>query len=204
MLAALGTVIVTSLSGVMAPGPMFTVTLAKSLKSPWTGVQVSLGHAVVEVPLIVLVYFGVAHFLQNELVQFILSVAGGGMIVWMGIDLFRSRRKLAGEGKDTKYSAFTAGILMSGLNPFFLIWWVTVGSLLLLNFLQAVGNWGIPLFVLVHWLCDLVWLSFVSFSIFKTRRFWGPRIQEWVFTVLSVALFYFGAQFIVKGVINFV
>ena len=52
MFAALGTVILTSLSGVMAPGPMFAVTLAKSLKSPWAGLLVSLGHAVIEVPLL--------------------------------------------------------------------------------------------------------------------------------------------------------
>jgi len=199
MLAALGTVIVTSLSGVMAPGPMFTVTLAKSLKSPWTGVQVALGHAVIEVPLIVLIYFGVAHFLQNGVVQLVLSVAGGGMIIWMGVDMFRTRRKIIGEGKDTRYNAFTAGILMSGLNPFFLVWWVTVGGLLLLNFLQAVGNWALPLFVLVHWACDLVWLSFVSVAIFKTHKFWGGKVQEWVFIVLALALLYFGAQFVVKG-----
>jgi len=204
MLAALGTVIITSLSGVMAPGPMFTVTLAKSLKSPWAGVQVSLGHAVIEVPLILLVYFGLAQFFQNSAVQFALSVVGGGMIVWMGFDLFRARRKLAREGKDTSYNAFIAGILMSGLNPFFLVWWVTVGSLLLMNFLAAVGTWGLPFFVVVHWLCDLVWLSVVSFTIFKTHKFWRQGVQEWVFIVLSLALLYFGGQFIVKGIISYV
>ena len=80
-----------------------------------------------------LVYFGLANFFQNEIVKLVLSVLGGGMIVWMGIDLFRARRKIAKEGKDTKYNAFIAGILMSGLNPFFLVWWATVGSLLLMN-----------------------------------------------------------------------
>jgi threonine/homoserine/homoserine lactone efflux protein len=203
MLAALGTVVVTSLSGVMMPGPMFTVTLAKSLKSQWAGVQVSLGHAVVEVPLILLVYFGLAQFFQHITVQLVLSVLGGGMIVWMGIGLFRARSQLAREGRDTSYNAFMAGILMSGLNPFFLVWWVTVGSLLLMSFLSAVGVWGLPLFVLVHWLCDLVWLTFVSFTVFRTHSFWGQRVQEWVFIVLSLALLYFGGQFIVKGIINY-
>jgi len=203
MLAALGTVVITSLSGVMMPGLMFTVTLAKSLKSPWAGVLVSLGHAVVEVPLILLVYFGLANFFQNEIVKLVLSVLGGGMIVWMGYDLFRARRKLAREGKDTSYNAFTAGILMSGLNPFFLVWWVTVGSLLLMNFIAAVGTWGLPFFIIVHWLCDLVWLSIVSFTIYRTHSFWGEKAQEWVFIVLSVALLYFGGQFIVKGIIAY-
>jgi len=203
MLAALGTVVITSLSGVMMPGPMFTVTLAKSLKSPWAGVMVSLGHAVIEVPLILLVYFGLANFFQNEIVKLVLSVLGGGMIVWMGYDLFRARKKLAREGKDTSYNAFTAGILMSGLNPFFLVWWVTVGSLLLMNFTEAVGAWALPFFIIVHWLCDLVWLSLVSVFIYRTHSFWGEKVQEWVFIVLSLALLYFGGQFIVKGIIAY-
>ncbi len=204
MLAALGTVIITSLSGVMAPGPMFTVTLAKSLKSPWAGVHVSLGHAVIEVPLILLIYFGLAQFFENITVQLVLGVLGGGMIVWMSVSLFRARMEIAREGKDTTYSAFMAGIFMSGLNPFFLVWWVTVGSLLLMNFLSAVGTWGLPLFIVVHWLCDLVWLSLVSFTVYRTHSFWGARVQEWVFIVLSLALLYFGVWFIVKGVINYV
>lgn len=204
MLAALGTVVITSLSGVMMPGPMFTVTIAKSMKSPWAGVLVSLGHAVIEVPLILLVYFGLGQFFQNEVVKLILSVAGGAMIVWMGIDLFRVRRKLAKEGKDTSYNAFVAGILMSGLNPFFLVWWATVGSLLLMSFIDAVGAWGMPFFIIVHWLCDLVWLSIVSFAIFKTHRFWGEKVQEWIFIFLSLALLYFGLQFFIKGIITYV
>jgi threonine/homoserine/homoserine lactone efflux protein len=204
MLAALGTVVVTSLSGVMMPGPMFTVTLAKSMKSPWAGVWVSVGHAVVEVPLILLVYFGLAQFFENTIVQLVLSVLGGGMIVWMGVGLFRARQELARRGKDTSYSAFMAGILMSGLNPFFLVWWVTVGSLLLMNFMSAVGVWGLPLFIVVHWLCDLVWLSAVSFTVYRTHAFWGQRVQEWVFIALSLALLYFGGQFIVEGIIDYV
>jgi len=204
MLAALGTVVITSLSGVMMPGPMFTVTLAKSLKSPWAGVMVSLGHAVVEVPLIMLVYFGLVDFFQNDIVKLVLSVLGGGMIIWMGIDLFRARKKIAREGRDTSYNAFVAGILMSALNPFFLVWWVTVGSLLLVTFVDAVGTWGLPFFIIVHWFCDLVWLSIVSLAIYRTHSFWGEKVQEWVFIVLSVALLYFGGQFIVKGIIGYV
>jgi len=204
MLAALGTVVVTSLSGVMMPGPMFTVTLAKSLKSPWAGVMVSLGHAVVEVPLILFVYFGLVDFFQNDIVKLVLSVLGGGMILWMGFDLFRARRKLAREGRDTSYNAFVAGILMSALNPFFLVWWVTVGSLLLVTFVDAVGTWGLPFFIIVHWLCDLIWLSIVSLVIYRTHSFWGEKVQEWVFIVLSLALLYFGGQFIVKGIIDYV
>jgi threonine/homoserine/homoserine lactone efflux protein len=204
LLAALWTVVLTSLSGVMMPGPMFAVTLAKSMKSPWAGVMVSLGHAVVEVPLILAVYFGLREFFQNAIFQLVLSILGGGMIIWMAFDLFRARKRIVSEGKDTSYNAFTAGILMSGLNPFFLFWWATVGLKLIETFTKAVGDWGMPFFILVHWLCDLVWLSIVSVVIYRTHSFWGEKVQVWVFMVLSLALLYFGGQFIVRGIIDYV
>ena len=199
MLAALGTVVLTSLSGVMMPGPMFAATLAKSYKSPWAGAQISLGHAVIEVPLILLIYFGVAQFFENNVVRLVLSVVGGGMITWMGISLFRARAEVARGGKDLPYNALVVGILMSGLNPFFLVWWVTVGSLLLMNFLDFSPQ-GLALFIVVHWLCDLVWLSLVSVTVYKTHSFWGHRLQEWVFITCSLLLVGFGVWFVVSGI----
>jgi len=199
MLPVLASVVVISFSGVMMPGPMFAVTLAKSHKSPWAGAHIALGHAVIEVPLILLIYFGVAQFFQNSLVQLVLSVAGGGMIVWLGASMFRARTELTGKGKDLPCSAFTAGILMSGLNPFFLLWWVTIGSMLIMRFI-VFGAVGLVIFIVVHWLCDLAWLSFVSTTVYKTRSLWGRRFHEWVFIVCSVILVFFGVWFLVSGI----
>ncbi len=81
MLPILLSVAVISFSGVMMPGPMLAVTLAKSYRSPWTGTWLSIGHAVIEVPLILLIYFGFAQFFQVTVVRLALSVAGSGMII---------------------------------------------------------------------------------------------------------------------------
>src|SRR4030042_1359730 len=126
MLPILLSVVVISISGVMMPGPVFAVTLAKSYKSPWAGIQVAMGHAVIEVPLILLIYFGFAQFFQSSVVQFVLSVLGSGMIVWLGVSMFRARQEVVSKGKDLPYNAFTAGVLTSGFNPFFLLWWATI------------------------------------------------------------------------------
>ncbi|MFC2042401.1 LysE family transporter [Chloroflexota bacterium] len=199
MLPILLSIIVISFSGVMAPGPMFAVTLTKSYKSPWAGTQISLGHAVIEVPLILLIYFGFAQFFQNTIVQLVLSVAGGGMIIWMGIGMFRVRNRVVREGKDLPYNAFTAGIITSGFNPFFLLWWATIGSMLIMRFL-VFGTLGLFIFIIVHWSCDLIWLSFISVLIYKTHSLWGKTLQEWVFIACSLLLGGFGIWFIVTGI----
>jgi len=199
MLPILLSVVVISLSGVMMPGPMFAVTLAKSYKSPWAGAQISLGHAVIEVPLILLIYFGFAPFFQNTIVQLVLGIVGGGMIIWLGISMFRARAQVVRGGKDLPYSAFTAGILTSGLNPFFLLWWATVGSLLVMRFLEF-GIMGLAIFIVVHWLCDLVWLSFISVMVYKTHSLWGRKFQEGLFIACSLLLVGFGGWFLISGI----
>ncbi|MBI2832302.1 MAG: LysE family transporter [Chloroflexi bacterium] len=199
VLPILLSVVVISLSGVMMPGPMFAVTLAKSYRSPWAGAQLALGHAVIEVPLILLIYFGFARFFEHVTVQMVLSILGGGMIIWMGISLFRARREVVRGEKDLPYSPFVAGIVMSGLNPFFILWWATIGSMLIMRFV-GFGALGVVGFTLVHWLCDLAWLSFVSVLVYKTKTLWGQGFQQWVFTGCSLLLVGFGGWFLVSGV----
>ena len=192
-------VVVISLSGVMQPGIMFAMTIAKSYQSPWAGAQIALGHAVVEVPLILLIYFGFGHFFENTVVQLVLSIVGGGMIIWLGIIMFRARTEITRGGKDLPYNAFTAGILTSALNPFFWVWWATVGSMLVMKFVDF-GTAGLITFTLVHWLCDLAWLSLVSVLVYKTQTLWGRKVQEGVFIVCSLLLIGFGGWYLVSGI----
>jgi len=199
VLSLILTVLVVSISGVMMPGPMFAVTVAKSYRSPWAGPKIAIGHAIVEVPLILLIYFGFAHFFGNNIVQIVLSLAGGGMIVWMGIGMFRTRKDVVENGRDLKYGPITAGIIMSATNPFFLLWWATAGMLLVMKF-KDYGVAGLSVFVFTHWICDLIWLSIVSMVIYKTRSLWGKKFQEWVFILCSLLLVGFGIWFISTGI----
>ncbi len=199
MLAFLLSLVVISLSGVMMPGPMFAVTVAKSYKSRFAGTQIALGHAIVEIPLMLLIYFGFARFFQHELVQFILSVVGGAILVWLGIGMFRARARVIGMGKDLPYNSVVAGVVTSALNPFFILWWATIGSMLIMNSLEF-GITGFALLIPVHWLCDLVWLSFVSILIYRTQSLWGRKFQQGLFIACSLLLIGFGGWFLVSGV----
>jgi len=199
VLPLLASVVVITLSGVMMPGPMFAVTVAKSYRSPWAGIRISLGHAVVEVPLILLIYFGFARFFEDNTVQLVLNLLGGAMIIWMGIAMFRARTEVVQKGNDSPYSTLVAGIITTGFNPYFLLWWATIGIMLVMNFM-GFGIGGLALLIIVHWLCDLVWLSFVSILVYRTHSLWGLKFQEWLFITISLLLIGFGGWFLISGI----
>ena len=199
LLPVLLSVAVISLSGVMMPGPMFAITVAKSYRSPWAGPLISVGHAVIEVPIILLIYFGFARFFENSVVQLVLSIAGGAMIIWLGIAMFRAQAEVVERGRDVPYNTVVAGILTSGLNPYFLLWWATVGSMLIMKFL-GFGPLGLVLFIIVHWLCDLVWLSLISILVHRTHSLWDRKIQAGIFITGSLLLVGFGVWYTVSGI----
>jgi threonine/homoserine/homoserine lactone efflux protein len=120
------------------------------------------------------------------------------MVIWLGIGMFRARAKVVTHGKDLPYNAFTAGIITSGLNPFFILWWATLGSLLVMKFVEF-GAGGLTLFIIVHWLCDLLWLSLVAVVVYRTHALWGKKVQESVFIASSLLLAGFGIWFMVSG-----
>ena len=121
------------------------------------------------------------------------------MIIWMGVGMFRARKSLATGTKDTSYNAFTAGIILSAGNPFFIIWWATVGALLVLK-VADYGVGGLWALVLTHWAVDLIWLSVVSNLVYRTHRLWAPAFQVAVFTICSLLLVGFGGWFVVSGI----
>ncbi|MFC2070274.1 LysE family transporter [Chloroflexota bacterium] len=199
MLPILTSVFIISLSGVLQPGIMLAMVVAKSYKSPWAGAWIALGHAIIEIPIILLIYLGFAQFFQNTAVQLVLSILGGGMIIWMGAAMFRARKAIVLQGKDLPYNAFTAGILTSALNPFFWVWWATIGSMLVMK-ITDFGTGGLVALTLVHWLCDLIWLFLISVLVYRTRALWGQRLQEWLFIGCSLLLVGFGVWYIISGI----
>jgi threonine/homoserine/homoserine lactone efflux protein len=160
----------------------------------------ALGHAVAELPVILLVYFGFGRYFENEVVRLVLSVLGGAMIIWMGIAMFRAPRGSGATRQGPAHNAFVAGILTSLLNPFFWIWWATIGSMLVMKIIDF-GIGGLIAVTLVHWSCDLLWLCFVSVLIYRTRALWGQKLQEGMFIACSLLLAGFGAWYLISGIL---
>ena len=87
------------------------------------------------------------------------------------------------------------GILLSLGNPYFLLWWATVGLALATQAVRL-GVLAFALFAVIHWLCDLIWLEALSWTGFKGSKLLGGRSQRVVLVVCSLVLILFGVMFI--------
>ncbi|MEM3627351.1 MAG: LysE family transporter [Candidatus Bathyarchaeia archaeon] len=191
-------VIFISLSGVMMPGPVFAATVAEGYKNKIAGVKIALGHGIIEFPLIFLIYFGFTEFFSSNTIQKAISLVGGLILIYMGVQTFKTRNRVGGGNGFSKHGPIIAGALTTSANPYFFLWWATVGASLIIS-ASAFGFPSVLIFAVTHWSCDLIWDTLVSVTVFKSRRFWTPRVHTIVFGFCFIVLVGFGAWFIASA-----
>ena len=196
MITFLLTAMAISLSGVLAPGPMTAATLAAGTRSRHAGAIIALGHGVVEFPLMLVIVAVAGRVFELEPVKLGIGLAGGLFLLLMGVQLLMAVRSATGDPQVSNgRHPFVTGIILSGGNPYFLIWWATVGLALATQAVEL-GILAFALFALVHWLCDLVWLEALSWASHKGTELLGGRLQQVVLVICGVMLLGFGGKFL--------
>lgn len=187
-----------SLTGVMLPGPMTAATIAKGYSDKHAGAWIAAGHAVVEVPIIAVIYaviyFGFEHFIDSPQVKMGIYLAGGLMLLYLGFRMFRATHETLGAVGGLPASSLVTGIVITGTNPAFYMWWATAGAVLITGAARF-GLVGVILLAVVHLPCDLVWSEFLSIGTFGSRRWWTQKVQRAVFGVCALVLAGFGVWF---------
>jgi threonine/homoserine/homoserine lactone efflux protein len=191
-----------SLTGVMAPGPITAVTVGKGNDSPHAGAMISIGHGMIEFPLMVAIFYGFGSLIELRYVKSSIALSGGFFLVVMAIGMVRSIKDAQLQTGKYIGSSLFSGVLLSVANPYFLIWWITIGAALVMRSVMF-GIYGFIAFALAHWICDFVWYYFLSALSFKGGQFFGRVFQKVIFGVCGGFLLFLSGKFIIEGVRGF-
>jgi threonine/homoserine/homoserine lactone efflux protein len=183
-----------SLSGVLMPGPLVAVTVEKAAKSKAAGLLISLGHGVVEFPLMFIIYFWLSNFAIPKILTIAIGLIGGLAMMLMGFQTFRNRKMTQDKHFHSNKATLAIGIWTTAANAGFILWWLTIGTALILN-AQQFGLVGFSVFAVVHWLCDFAVYTAIAFAIFKSRRFWNEKVNSAIFLFCFAVFIGFGAWF---------
>jgi len=191
--------VLVSLSGVLAPGPITSICVGYGSEHPRAGVWVAVGHGLVEFPVMIGVFFGVGAVMDLPWVRTAIALLGGIFLLYMGIGMLRNIRQEQVTGNLSSRSPLAAGALLSLGNPYFLIWWATVGAGLILRS-REFGLLGFAAFAVGHWLCDLGWDTFLSFLSFRGGQFFGRKFQQVVFAFSGCFLLFYSGKLLLEGI----
>lgn len=192
-----------ALSGAIVPGPVLSVTISESAKGNfWAGPMIVLGHGLLEIALIVLLVTGFADFINNTKLLGVISTLGGIYLLWLAFlmlnDVRHVKIKINGERHMWGGPVF-AGIVTSLANPYWIIWWATIGLGYVIVSMRF-GLIGITVFFLGHILADLSWYSMVSFIVSRGKNFISGRIYGRIISICAFMLIFFGITFGAWGI----
>jgi threonine/homoserine/homoserine lactone efflux protein len=192
-------VFIISISGAMQPGPVTATAITMGTRSRWAGSLVAVGHGIVEFPLMVLIIFGLGTIFQKTSAQIAIGILGGFALLYMAYGMFKTNsHPIDAQGGAKKDKPVLAGVILTVSNPYFLIWWATVG-LGLATSATKLGLHAFVLFAVVHWLVDFMWVTALSFASFHGTTLFGPKVQQRVMQVCAGAMLFFGLFFLYKA-----
>lgn len=195
------TVVLVTASGALAPGPLFFVTLFQGAKTgAKSGLIISVAHTLVEFTLVQLFAQGLLPIIDQPLVKFFIGGVGGLVLIVLGILQIRSSLRFEHPRTDFKYSTsrnlLLLGLILTGLNPYFIIWWLTVGANLIILALEFNSLYGVLLMYICHIWIDYVWLILVAYFGKKGIDFLGLKWYRIGIGVFGVILIIFGVMFL--------
>ena len=193
---------VIALSGAMMPGPMLTATISESSRRGiWTGPLLVTGHGLLELALLVALMIGLAPLLLKDNVFTVIALAGSVILFWMAWGIFRSLPSLRLEWQDSGEQhgrLVFYGVLLSLVNPYWYIWWATIG----LGYIaqcRTSGAAGIAVFFIGHILGDMAFYGLVSTTVAKGRSFLSERLYRRVLGGCACLLVGFAFLFAFAG-----
>ena len=220
-----GEVILLSAAGVLSPGPLFFTNLIYgSKKGAHTGIKIAYGHTIVELPLIIILALSLSKLSFVDLASNgnlkIIALIGGISITLFSLIQIRSiiaRKAIVADVDDTnnmnnnyflkikserRKGPIIVGIIFSALNPFFLIWWSTVGLKLISDSILLFGIvMGILFTFFFHIWMDYAWLISTSYMISKGVSILKARFYNVLLFLLSIVLALYGLYIIIVNVI---
>ena len=206
-------VIFLSASGVLSPGPLFFANLIYGSRQGFRGgIKMASGHTIIELPIILMLSFGLFHFSVTSGAHNAIGLLGGMAIIIFSMLQIRSvvirKKNNMNPGnliERTKYSLsdkpILNGMIFSLLNPFFIVWWFTVGLKIISDSISIFGIvlGGLAVFIFHIWM-DYVWLGGTSFLVQKGISILDVRFYNIFLLGLSVLLVIFGLYWVVLNV----
>lgn len=194
---------VIALSGALMPGPLLTVTVSESSRrGAMTGPMMIFGHGILELTLVCALLCGLGPVLARDDVFVLISLTGGTVLFWMGCAMLRSLPQLSLEldpSASGSRNLVIAGIVLSAVNPYWLIWWASIGFGYILHSLKF-GLLGVAAFFTGHILADLAWYAAVSYGIAKGRHLFNNTLYKKLIGGCGIFLILFSCWFFFSGV----
>lgn len=180
-------------------GPVNAAQLEKGIKHGFLHAWlIGLGAMVADGIFMLLIYFGLAHFLETPFAKTFLWLFGGFILIYTGVESFKKSNTFTLSQKRSSEShakSFSAGFLMTFSNPVSILFWLGIYGSILATTAQRYGTLELLLYSSGIFIGLMIWdvaMASIS-SIFQ--KFLNEGFLTWISRAAGACLLCFGVYF---------
>jgi len=205
--------IIVSVSGALSPGPLTaSAVLVGTRRFAKGGFLIAFGHMLFEFPYIILIALlssPIGFILENPSLNYALTLVILLFILFFsyltirdGLGIIRSGVYEIKRSRRDTLNPILVGILLTGLNPYFLLWWLSVG-LPLIRLSINMGFIFLLLMYVSHIWMDYLWLTLMGFAGESGAKILKSKGYGILLILLGVILALFAVDISLKTFLNF-
>ena len=182
----------------LSPGPMLTLVVAETLKfGKEEGFKVAVSPLITDSTIIVLTSLVLSTLAEHDVVIGLISILGAGYLVHIGLENFRTKTDKF-EVAIVRKEALKRAIIANLLNPHTYLFWISVGSPIILETLETDASAIIP-FLLGFYAFLIGSMIFVALVMERSKSFVKSKYYSYVVRILGIVLIFFALVFLTEG-----
>jgi len=199
------TVIAVTASGALAPGPLtFALLMHGSKEGARSGFLFAIGHTLVEFPLVLALAFGMLAATSQPFVKSLIGILGGaGLVAFGAFQIFKTATRGSSNQTPRRRSlpagSLMLGLALTGLNPYFILWWLTIGSVLIMQALAFGALLGVILMYISHVWMDYAFLTGLAHFARKGVKIFGSKYYRGSLIAVGIILICYGIMFVLAA-----
>jgi len=185
----------------LSPGPLLALVISESLRrGAAAGIRVALAPLVSDLPIIFFVLLGLGQIGRLSLLPGVLALAGGGVVIWMGLGELRGTGPVVAEDLPEAHP-LRRGVLVNVFSPYPYLFWLGVGGPMIF---KALGQSpAAPLAFLGSFYLLLVGSKALLACAVGRLMFLRGRGYRIILRILAILLCLFGLSLVYEGLTIF-
>jgi L-lysine exporter family protein LysE/ArgO len=185
-------------------GPINAAQLDRGIKNGfWNAWILGWGAAMADAVYMILVYYGIVHFLETPFMKAFLWLFGFFVLTYTGIESMLSATKLDTRRRPNKESllkSFFAGFFMSISNPLTILFWLGIFGSVLANAASKYESNLLMLYSFAIFFGILCWDVAMAFMASTARRLLTSSVLKVISILSGLSLIGFGIYFGIQAI----
>ncbi|MCM2980327.1 amino acid transporter [Niallia circulans] len=187
-------------------GPVNSARIDKGIKNGfWHAWIVGFGSMLADGVFMIMVYIGMVHFLEIDIIQIFLWLFGGFVLIYTGMESIVGAQHLKLDslrGKDSLFKCFLTGFIMSITSPLSILFWLGIYGSILAKTAQENGTSSLLIYSSMIFLGLTLWDLIVAALTNSFRRFLTIGTLRGISIISGASLVIFGVYFGYQGMMK--